>query len=504
LLWNNDFNYSFKGDDEVNFIKRALYSVTRKKGKSLILFAVIFVLGNVIAGAIAIQQSTQNVEKNVKKQLGGLATIEIDYENNQDLLEQEDFVPEQLKVELIKKIGKSPYLKYYDYNTMSWVQTKDLKAVTMNSEDSENFVGTEGFSLKGTNYSKILDIEEKKIKLVSGSTFTQEEIDSGKNVGLISKKVADENGLSVGDQMIMDSRGLDYTENGEKELFKTDIPIKIIGIFEPMSVEVKDEKDKKKPTTDQQFLSMEQLNTVYLPNKAVVEINKNYSEQMKKTASDSSMYEGYEDEEYYTPVYVLKNPDDVEAFKQETQPLLPEAYKVIASTDQYDKIGGSMNKMAKISGYVVWIAVIAALLIISLVVLLFMRDRKHELGIYLSLGDKRGHVMGQIILELLLISGIALILSLITGNFLGKIVSESLLNSDFLATAGGQMDNFLINGGILNNADLTTDDILNAYEVKFSIAYIISYLVVGLATVLLSAVLPLLYIVRLNPKKIMM
>jgi putative ABC transport system permease protein len=502
LLWNNVFNYSFKGDDKVNFIKRALYSVTRRKGKSLILFAVIFVLGNVIAGAIAIQQSTQNVEKNVKKQLGGLATIEIDYENNQDLLEQEDFIPEQLKVDLIKKIGQSPYLKYYDYNTMSWVQTKDLKAATLNSKDSDNFIGAEGFSLKGTNYPKILDIEEKKIKLVSGSVFTQEEIDSGKNVGLISKKVADENGLSVGDQMIMDSRGLDYTEDGEKELFKIDIPIKIIGIFEPISVEVKDGKDKKKPTTEQQFLSMDQLNTVYLPNKAVVELNKNYSEQMKKTASDSSMYEG-DDEEYYTPVYVLKNPDDVEAFKQETQPLLPEAYIVSASTDQYDKIGGSMNKMAKISGYVVWIAVIATLLIISLVVLLFMRDRKHELGIYLSLGDKRGHIMGQIILEMLLISGIALILSLITGNFLGKIVSESLLNSDFLTSTGGQMDNFIINGGILNAAELTTDDIINAYEVKFSVGYIVSYLIVGLATVLLSAILPLLYIVRLNPKKIM-
>jgi putative ABC transport system permease protein len=40
--------------------------------------------------------------------------------------------------------------------------------------------------------------------------------------------------------------------------------------------------------------------------------------------------------------------------------------------------------------------------------------------------------------------------------------------------------------------------------VSFSAGYIITYLLLGLGTVLFSAILPLLYILRLNPKKIMM
>jgi putative ABC transport system permease protein len=489
----------------MNFIKRALCSVTRKKGKSLILFAVIFVLGNVIAGAIAIQQSTQNVEKSVKKELGGMATIQLDYENNQEEFMKEDLEIEPLKVELIKKVGDSPYVKYYDYNSMSMVQTKDLKSV---SSESEEIGMMEGLTLKGVNYNKVVDIEENKVKLVEGKVFTQEDIDNGKNVGLISSKVAEENGLSVGDQMVMDSRGYDYTEDGaEKELFKLDVPIQIIGIFEPTTIEMK-EKDKSKNAEqdmNQQYMSLQQINTVYLPNKAVLEINKNYIDKLKEVAPDSPYLgdDSEETEEFYTPIYVLKSSDDVEAFKEETQPLLPKLYAVSASTDQYEQIGGSMKKMSQISGYVVWIAVIATLLIISLVVLLFMRDRKHELGIYLSLGDKRSHVMGQIIIEMLLISGVALILSLITGNFLGKMVSDSLLNSDILNSATNQMDSFVMMND-LGTTDLTADDIMNAYEVKFSLGYIITYLVVGLGTVLLSAILPLLYIVRLNPKKIMM
>ena len=490
----------------MNFVKRALCSVTRKKGKSLILFAVIFVLGNVIAGAIAIQQSTQNVEKNIKRELGGLATIEIDYENNQDELMDPEIKIDNLTPDLINKIGKSPYVKYYDYNSISWAQTEKLKSSTIDQseEDASVVYSQNQFNLKGSNFNKILDLEEKKIQLVDGSVFTQEDIDKGTNNVLISSKVADENGLSVGDQMIIDYCSFDYSsENEAKKLYSIDIPVKIIGIFEPTTIEMKDKNSEQnnQQNMDQQFLSMEQMNTIYMTNQEVDDINKQITEKEAKERSEDFG----EIENMYVPTYVLKSSDDVDAFKQETEPLLPKMYKVSASTDQYDQVGGSMKKMAKISGYVVFIAVLAALLIISLVVLLFMRDRKHELGIYLSLGDKKSHVMGQIIIEMLLISGIALVLSLVTGNFLGKAVSESLLNSDLLSTAQNQTD--MMYSGISSSfgmTDLTSQEILNAYEVKFSVAYIISYLLVGLGTVLLSAVLPLFYIVRLNPKKIMM
>ncbi|MGC6769992.1 ABC transporter permease [Enterococcus sp. LJL51] len=493
----------------MNFVKRALFSVSRRKGKSILLFAVIFILGNVIAGAIAIQQSTANVEKNVKRQMGAMATVELDYENNQDEFMKEDLVIENLSEDLIKQIGESSYVKYYDYNATSWVQTEKLKSAVM--EEESGYSADNTFTLKGSNYNKILDIEEKKINLIEGRVLTQEEIDSGKNVALISSKIAESNGLSVGDQMVMDRVAYDYNENGESStLFKVDIPLEIIGIFEPASVEMKKDNGEENSGSmmDQQYLSMEQLNTVYTTNKVVIENEKAFFEKYKAESpaeTQEDLSEVDEQEEYYVPVYVLKNVDDVEAFKEEVQPLLPDLYAVKASTDQYDQIGGSMKSLSKISGYVVMISIIAALLIISLVVLLFMRDRKHELGIYLSLGDKRGRVMSQIVIEMLIISGIALLLSLISGNILGKVVSDSLLNSDILtSTNNGANDMMYYGMSSLGVSDLTTEDIMNSYKVEFSPAYIITYLVVGLATTLLSAIVPLLYILRLNPKKIMM
>ena len=172
----------------------------------------------------------------------------------------------------------------------------------------------------------------------------------------------------------------------------------------------------------------------------------------------------------------------------------------MASSDQYDQIAGGMQKLGKISGYVVIIAVAAALMIISLIVLLFLRDRKHELGIYLSLGESRAKIIGQILVELLLTSALALILSLITGNLLASGISGSLLQMDWL---NGAQDGVMYYGNMMGN-NITTEEIQNAYNVTFSFGYIVSYLLIGLGTVLLSVIVPLLYILRLNPKKIMM
>ena len=47
-----------KEGESMNYLKRIFVSIERRKGKSLLLFLIVFLLGNVIAGAVAIQQST--------------------------------------------------------------------------------------------------------------------------------------------------------------------------------------------------------------------------------------------------------------------------------------------------------------------------------------------------------------------------------------------------------------------------------------------------------------
>src|SRR5690625_334218 len=107
----------------MNFIKRGFLGITRKKGKSLILLAVIFILGNLISGAISIQQATANVEDSIKERLGAAATIDIDYEAMDELSDMElaEVEFENINVDLIKQVGELPYVKYYDYSMSTYL-----------------------------------------------------------------------------------------------------------------------------------------------------------------------------------------------------------------------------------------------------------------------------------------------------------------------------------------------------------------------------------------------
>lgn len=493
-------------DHTMNYWKRAKNSIFRTKAKSLILFAVIFVLGNVIAGAIAIQQSTANVEKKMKQQLGATVAPELDLNK---LLEQQEngnvqavSKPETLNEETIKKMGSSPYVKDYDYSYMSYLPVKNFKTYEMKQEGDVQFsTGFKSMNLKGGNSTEPMDFKNKKVKLVDGRMLTKEELAGKKPVALISKKVADENGLSVGDQMVLDTVTVSQKEDGTMDTQdSTQHAIKVVGLFEPIKLEKKKSDGQNgQEAMNQQMTEMELYNTAFLSNGLVREINKIEAENQSSDSQEEVL-------EQVAPVFTLKSPDDVDAFKAEIQPLLPEGYKAMASTDEFDKVGSSVKRLSKISGYVVLLAVLASLLIISLVVVLFMKDRRHEWGIYLSLGEHRKNIMKQVIAELFVISLAALLFSLLSGNILGKMVSESLLAGDTIDQAAQTMGNEVISmsGVSVLGSSLTNQDVLSNYEVRFSISYIVTFLTAGLGTILLAAILPLTYVMRLNPKKIMM
>src|SRR5690625_4038491 len=151
-----------------------------------------------------------------------------------------------------------------------------------------------------------------------------------------------------------------------------------------------------------------------------------------------------------------------------------------------------------LSRYVLIASVIATVLIIGLVVLLFLRDRKRELGIYLSLGERRSKVIGQILIEVMVVAVIGITLSLFSGNLLADSISDSMIKADDQV----YYDDFMYYGELQTH--LTTEDVIDAYVVTFNSSYILVFYGIGLLTILLSTIIPLIYIVRLNPKKILM
>lgn len=476
----------------MNFLKRAFLSLTRRKGKSLILLVIIFILSNVMAGSIAIGQASTNVEKTIKLQLGANATVELDWEKMQNWNEEQWNSMQYITPEMADQIGSLSYVKYYDYSSEAYINSTTLTQYDPNMVEVPTM---SYFPLKGVQYAPILDIVNGNATLVDGRTFNEAEVTNADYVALISDKVSELNNIFVGDIIYLQNTVSIWKEDNTNTEVKRDIALEVIGIFTP--------KVEKNTENNGGWIDYTPFNRIYVPNGVVNAENRWMNEQYALAYPDSN---NRTDQVYITPTFVLNNPEDVESFRTEAKNLLPDYYKVTVSSDAYDSVAGPIKFIGSLSSVILYVAIGATVLILSLVVILFLRDRKHELGIYLALGESKSKVVGQILIEVVSIALIAISLSLLTGNSIAESTSQSMM--DLRNEITGENNN---NGGVIYQNmgynptnGVTQDDVLEAYKIEFSWDYVIILYGVGLGTVLLSSIAPMIYILRLKPKKIMM
>ncbi|GAA4076869.1 ABC transporter permease [Amphibacillus indicireducens] len=321
----------------MHFVRRGFIGMMRRKGKSLILLAVLFILGNLIAGAISIQQATNNVEYNIRERLGAAIVIEVDYKPIDALSEEERVKVEtgDISLESIQQVGELPYVKYYDYYTYFGLGSKSLKYYFGQDVDQAAAEGVEiDFGMKGVNYPHILDFQEGKGNLIDGRTFSQDEIDNGSSVTLISEKLATLNNLHVGDTIILNNEVYSYDlDTYEEELFSSrDLVLEIIGIFEVLAVKDDIEFDFGQGTINWEDTLVQ--NTIYVPNQIIFNEADFDWEETKKAIPEfaDTMTENPHIGNYRT-MYVLESHQYIDAFKQEADPLLPPYYHVVGSGD---------------------------------------------------------------------------------------------------------------------------------------------------------------------------
>lgn len=478
----------------MGLMKRAWLSIRRQRNKSLILFVIIFIFGNVLVGSYAILQGTKNVEAAVKDQLSPIVSIELD--NNkwtQAVSEKttQERVPPMIRADQLKDIGRLPYVKSYDFTYGIGVVSDELE-----TWQDPLFIGSQAdsFHLIGTQYAPVMAIEEQKATLVSGRTFTQAEIDQGQNVALISQELADLNQITLDQTIVMNHKFLTWNEStSDREMAgERAIPIRIIGII-------------NYPPGNNRL-----HNQLMVPNGLLDIEHKEAMEHFLAKQQDS--YTEAELERIMIPnyqaFYLLRDSAELEQFVSQVESLLPEFHTIKKTSDIYARVAGPLNQADRLANQVFFVGVGAAIVIVMLITILFLRDRKYELGILMSLGESRGRIVGQILLELLLVAGLAMVLSLITGSLLSAALSESMVYDQLIqsAEADAQVvgdpwgDNYTF--GVFANK-ITADELANRYRIDLTPQYLLLMFVLGIGTVGLAGIAPLVYIMRFNPKQVM-
>ncbi|HHX7191643.1 TPA: ABC transporter permease [Bacillus thuringiensis] len=447
----------------MNFIKRSFLSLQSRKGKSLILLAIFLVVTNLVFAGFTIQSASSKATDLARQQLGADINLRIDINKYLEEQNSNQNANEARKVPSIEKkeadkLKNSKYLDHYNYLKSVIAELKELHNVEP-SGGAQSFGPNNNlnFTLQGVRDFSLLEAaQDKKLKLVEGEGITSKTV--GKNVAMIEKKLAEKNNLKVGDK-------LQIGEVMDEEL--TTKELEIIGIYES--------KEEAPSFGGQSFALLEPANQIYVSYSVMNSLE--------------------------NAIYSLKDPKDIDAFKEEAKKLeLPAYYELDAQDNVYKQMIGPIENIASFSKTIVIMVSIAGATILGLIIMLSIKERRKEMGILLSIGEKKWKLMGQLLVEVLCIAVLAFGLSLATGEKVSQKVGDNLLSSEIAKNEDKPEDPIAKLSG---NPAADVDPVDNI-DVSISTEDLGKVGGIGLGIAMLGTILPALSILRLNPKQILL
>ncbi len=516
----------------MNAFKRAWRYITRKPTKSILLIITFFVIGNLVILGLGISQAADNAKVLTRKQMRAVVSYEADYDAYYkyiDTLTDQDEIDEAYKNypkisrESAEELAKDERVKAVNYMVTSTMYSKDFDNVPLGNEDqnsSLNF-GTDAngneieyknpnIMVYGNLYTNMIEMEEGTFTLVEGRFCNQDDIDNGNKVVCITKELAEQNNFKIGDTISITNVGSyewsTYINFGltEDDLYLT---LEIVGIYSTTN---------DVNPNDQRFGWMSPYespkNIVLTPyttlSNYVLGLQEKYFEILKE--QDPANYGSLTVDTEMQPssvVFLLDDPLNVEEFVSDHEGSIAAYTKLNANNETFKKLARPLDTMSFFANIVVWIVVVNAVVIISLVTALTLKTREYEIGVLLSLGVSKFKVILQLFLELIAIAALGFLLAVGSGSLIAGRVGEAVLSYQTASDAQYDTDDDTIyywSDSTDYFTEVTQDDLLSQYHVSVSAPLIIEIYVIGAAVVLIAIMIPSFMIMRLNPKQILL
>ncbi|MGL4373993.1 MAG: FtsX-like permease family protein, partial [Turicibacter sp.] len=172
----------------------------------------------------------------------------------------------------------------------------------------------------------------------------------------------------------------------------------------------------------------------------------------------------------------------------------------------YDSIAKSIDSMTETSNLIIYIVFGAGILILSLITSLTLKSREYEIGVLLSLGESKVKVIGQLMSELLIIALVAFSLSIVSGNFIAKYYGQEMLKTQMEgAMSESTNSGIYIPDQMYGSQDdtLQYSDFVSNFNIQLDPLVYLELMVYGMLVVGLSTFIPIIFIMRYNPKTIL-
>ena len=400
----------------MKFYQLAFRYLCRKKSKTFILLLVLLFINSMILGSYMILHATEDSRITMQEKMGTKAVLEV---KGSDRFITENEVREIRDMDGVISVNRMADSAVYPVN-FNPITNSD-------SEDENNWKVT---LLSYDELERDSAFSDLRYRLMKGDMITES---SGKGA-VINFALADANGLEIGDEMEVG------TETGSV------INVKIIGVFVAGS-------------------ERNQMDTLPAVNRIENQI-----------FIDNESYTGLFDNAGYRKIAVYtKKPDQIDVLVQELKDFLGSRVEIATADILYRQLEVPLNRIVRVMKLMLVFTLAAGVTITSILLCMWMRSRKREIAVFISMGKKKTDIFMQVFMETAAVFCLSVFGACVIGSGMAGIMKELLMEE---------------NTAVLLSVSLQAGDIATMFFAGGCIAVI-------------AVCISLLPILRANPKDIL-
>lgn len=449
----------------MNAVKRAVLYISRKKGKTISLFLLIFIVAVFLNSCFGVLNASCRLREDIRTSIGAAfyirANTEVSMNENGEAEVRENTI--HISQKEIDEIMQKGEIQYYNPINYGFAKSDAIHFVPGDKHNEENDMG----KVTALRFSALApDFTDETAVLTEGKHIT--EADTGKI--LISEQLAKANHISVGDSLT-----LTHAELGESDgAYVDEIPIKTAYV----QVRVSGIYKLNTPDTTIRPTAGVAENEIY----ASLDVLNGLHE------SEANIYTGEVD-------FYITDPAELGSITRDVWLLqsIDWTTHFIRTNDLgYSKIAGQLSSLGDLMKILLVLVSVVSAAVLTLLLTMRMRGRMQEAGILLAAGISRGEIMAGFLLEVLSVVIIALILSYIVSFGMASFLGHNLFS--------GMQPNLLNEETLMagKQGSVQINNYLKLSGIKTSLIYLCQFIVITVSTFVSSII-----IMRLKPKEIL-
>ena len=435
-------------------LKNAFRCIGRSKGRNVLIGIIVFIIALSACIGLSIRRSAEKAKTETLNSMSVTATISFDrraaMENMApsqsgegdrsaggfDREQFSSFMGENsaLSLEEYEKYAKASTVKdFYYTSTVSLNGNDSLNPVSNETESSDTQTqipnGTKGgkgfikgaqsdFSLIGVSGENAMtDFLNGTSAITEGEIFAE---NTENRDCIISEELAVYNGISVGDEITL------LNPNAETESYT----LKVVGLFEDSSA-------NENSFSMMGMTSNDPANKIYVSYEALKGII-SASADVTETVTDETTGREYETAltESLNATYSFATVEDYETFEKEVYELgLSDSYTVSsADLSSFENSMAPLETLSTTAGYFLLVILGIGAVILIVLNIFSVRERKYEIGVLTAMGMKKQKVALQFLTEIFVVTLSAVIIGAAVGAAASVPVANKLLKNQIEAS----------------------------------------------------------------------